>query len=161
MIKVWLTGKNGKNSYAIIDDDDVQRITEYPWSLHKYGYACTNIDGKQVPMHRFVTDAPPRQYVDHKNMNKLDNRKENLRFCTFNQNLSNTKPRFDRKYKGVYEEKHKKLRRFHAYARVDNKVYSFGRYLTAEEAALAYDKNMRVLRGEFAYLNFPEIVDYA
>ena len=156
MIRIWLTGKNGRDIYALIDDDDVGRVTEYPWSMHKYGYATTNINGKPTPLHRFITNASAGQFVDHINRNRLDNRKSNLRFCTFEENLSNSNPRFGRKYKGVYEEKNGKPKRFHAKATKDRKLYSFGRYYTAEEAARAYDKGIKSLRGEFAYLNFPE-----
>lgn len=156
MIKIWLTGKNGIHSYALIDDEDVNRITAYPWHLHKKGYAAATINGKQVMMHAFLYDGPECEYIDHKNRNRLDNQKTNLRPSKFSDNLSNSAARFGRKYKGVYEEKHKKLRRFHAHANKDGKSYSFGRYLTAEEAALAYDKGIKKLRGEFAYLNFPD-----
>lgn len=155
MIKIWLTGKSGLNNYVIIDSDDVERVTEYPWHLHKYGYAVASINGKSITLHRFITNAPPDQFVDHINRNRLDNRKSNLRFCTFEENLSNSNPRFNKKYKGVYEEKHKKFKRFHAQATKDGKRYSFGRYHTAEEAAHAYDANIVILRGEYAYINFP------
>lgn len=156
MIKIWLTGENGKGFYALIDDQDVQRVTEHAWSLHKKGYARASINGEPVPMHRFIMNASPKQIIDHKNLNRLDNQKSNLRFATFNQNLGNSQPRNGRKYKGVYEEKHKKLKRFHAHATHNGKRYSFGRYLTAAEAALAYDKGITELRGEFAWLNFPD-----
>lgn len=156
MVKIWLTGKNGKGFFALIDDDDVSRVTEYPWHLHKKGYATANIDGKQVSLHKFIADVPSEQIIDHKNMNRLDNQKNNLRIATFSQNLSNSNPRFGRKYKGVYEEKHKKFRKFHAQAMVNGKRHSFGRYLTVEEAARAYDEGILKLRGEFARLNFPK-----
>lgn len=157
MIKIWLTGNNGRGLYAMIDDEDVTRITEYAWHLHKYGYAAATIDGKHVMMHAFVYNGMPCKHVDHKNRNRLDNQKDNLRPSTFSENLSNSSPRFGRKYKGVYEEMHKKLgtKRFHAYATKDHKMHSFGRYHTAEQAAYAYDIGIKKLRGEFAYLNFP------
>lgn len=156
MIKIWLTGKNGRGSYAMIDDEDAQRVTEYAWHLHKHGYAGASINGKHVMMHIFVYNGLPCKYIDHKNRNRLDNQKINLRPSTLSDNLSNSASRYGKKYKGVYEEKHKKLRRFHAHATKDRKMYSFGRYLTAEEAARAYDKGIKELRGEFAYLNFPD-----
>lgn len=155
MAKIWLTGNYGRGTFAIVDDVDVMRLIEYPWFLHKHGYAVTNIDGKQVTMHQFLYTGEPCEYIDHKNRIRLDNQKSNLRPSTFSQNLSNSAPRFGRKYKGVYEEKHKKFKRFHAQATKDGKRYSFGRYHSAEEAAKAYDEGIKELRGEFAYLNFP------
>lgn len=155
MIKIWLTGKNGIGNYTMIDDEDVYRVTQYPWHLHKHGYAAASINGKHVMMHTFLYNGEPCRHVDHKNRNPLDNQKSNLRAATFGGNLSNSAPRFGRKYKGVYEEKHKKFKRFHAHATKDRKNYSFGRYHTPEEAAKAYDEGIKKLRGEFAYLNFP------
>lgn len=155
MVKIWLTGKNGKGFFTLIDEEDISEVTEYPWHLHKTGYAVANIDGVITPLHKFLVKTPKGMYTDHINRNTLDNRRSNLRVCTFAENLVNTPPRNGKKYKGVYEEKHKKYKRFHAHATVDGRRISFGRYLTAKEAAIAYDKNIVKLRGKFAYLNFP------
>jgi retron-type reverse transcriptase len=40
-------------------------------------------------VHRYLTDCPPNFIVDHKNGNKLDNRIENLRVCTREENNRN------------------------------------------------------------------------
>lgn len=76
-----------KNKIAIIDDDDFDRVFVNKWSYHHTGYV---VRGKpQISLHRFIMEAKKGQNIDHKNRNKLDNRKENLRFCTRKQNQWN------------------------------------------------------------------------
>ena len=45
----------------------------------------------------------PGLVVDHKNGNKFDNRRRNLRVVKFQDNLLNSKPRNNRRFKGVYK----------------------------------------------------------
>lgn len=154
-MKIPLTGKSGKGQYALVDDDDFERVSKHGWWLHKYGYPTTRIAGKNISLHRYVMNAQPGQYIDHKNLNRLDNHKDNLRFCSWRENLSNSAPRYGRKYKGVYFEKTGKPRCWHAKINHNGKQISFGRYLTEIEAARAYDGNIVDYKGEFAWLNFP------
>eukprot|EP00191_Tetraselmis_sp_GSL018_P016066 CAMPEP_0177582480 /NCGR_PEP_ID=MMETSP0419_2-20121207/2768_1 /TAXON_ID=582737 /ORGANISM="Tetraselmis sp., Strain GSL018" /LENGTH=221 /DNA_ID=CAMNT_0019071721 /DNA_START=215 /DNA_END=877 /DNA_ORIENTATION=- len=74
---------------------------------------------------------------------------------------SNAKPKKYRdnatsKYRGVYYHSEKK--RWIAKGRHNNLRYNFGRHLSEEAAALAYDAGMRALKGEKAVLNFPHII---
>ena len=72
---------------AIVSARDYRRVSRYKWHTHLSGgagrekgqpYARTNIGGKKVYLHRFVTEAPDYLHVDHKNHQTLDNRRENL-----------------------------------------------------------------------------------
>lgn len=91
MEKLQLT----KGKEALIDDENYIEVSKNRWSYHHSDYV---VRGKpQVSLHRFIMKAKKGQYVDHKNRNKLDNRKENLRFCTRKQNQWNT-----RSYDGVH-----------------------------------------------------------
>lgn len=77
-----------KNKKAIIDDADFEQVSKNKWSFHHMGYA---VRGKpQISMHRFIMNAKKGQFIDHKNHNKLDNRKNNLRFCTHSENIHNS-----------------------------------------------------------------------
>lgn len=79
---------------AIVDDDCYAVISQHNWYLTNHGYAATKISTAGILMHRFVLGAKTGQLVDHKNGNKLDNRKENLMFSNHsknNQNRLNTK----------------------------------------------------------------------
>ena len=116
MKKITLT--QGKE--AIVDDDDYEMLMEYKWCAQKritgifYVARSTPKDssGKQkilLLMHREITNAPKGMEVDHINGNPLDNRKENLRICTNQQNAMNRGKRSDNTsgYKGVSYKKKK------------------------------------------------------
>jgi len=55
-------------------------------------------------MHRLLIGTPKGLETDHRNRNKLDNRRKNLRIVDRSQNSLNTKIRNDNKsgYKGVF-----------------------------------------------------------
>ena len=71
---------------AIIDLDDVDKVRGYKWSLRKTGYV---ISGGGMFLHRLIMNPPDNMVIDHINHNPLDNRKENLRICTQQQNSMN------------------------------------------------------------------------
>ena len=112
-------------------------------------------------MHQFIMNSPKGMHIDHINHDGLDNRRENIRICTPSENAQNRRLRVDSRsgYKGVYQmpEKYKLNKRFQAHIQPKGqKRLRLGYYLTAEEAAKAYDKKAKELFGEFAELNFPE-----
>ena len=98
----------------------------------------------------------PKLYIDHINGDKLDNRKENLRLATNQQNSMNRKPHKNSssKYKGVYWSKREN--KWIAQIVINKKNKYIGRYQDEKEAALAYDKAAREHFGEYAKLNFEE-----
>jgi hypothetical protein len=173
MKKIKLT--QGKE--AIVDDDDYEMLMEHKWYADK-DYTIKSKDkfyvkrspprdsnGKQknIPMHRQITNAPEGMQVDHINGNTLDNRKENLRICTNQQNQMNRGRANNNKsgYKGVCYRKKKKdmineySKPWQARIKHNQKQIYLGMYKTKEEAARAYDKKAIELHGEFAQLNFP------
>jgi len=144
---------------AIIDDDDYDKIKNYKWFLDRLGYAeashhnINEADGKRggIKMHHLIMNSKKGQTIDHKNRNKLDNRKENLRFCTKQQNRWNTEFKKKRPsgYIGVIQRKIG----FEAVININKKYIVIGRYKTAEEAAIAFNNKAKKERGEFAVLN--------
>lgn len=52
-------------------------------------YIIASVKGKNVYLHRFITDAPKGKVVDHKNHITLDNTDENLVVCTQFENTQN------------------------------------------------------------------------
>jgi hypothetical protein len=150
MIDILLT----KGKTAIIDEDDFFLISQYRWWAKLKGskwYAETKINGKNVSMHRFLTQAPKDTIVDHKDGDGLNNRRSNLRFATAQQNAWNTQVYPGRDFKGVSFRKDRGL--YRAYITVENRYYHLGHFATAELAAEAYDKAAQELFGEFACLN--------
>ena len=111
MKKITLT--QGKET--IVDDDDYEILMEHKWYAHKssrkkdkfYAERMAPVDsnGKQkiIHIHRVIINAPKGMQVDHINGNPLDNRRENLRICTNQQNgMNRGKPKDNTSgYKGV------------------------------------------------------------
>ena len=94
-----------KNTYAIVDDEDYKTLSRYHWFIYIGGYTYNPDLGQ---MHRFILNATnPDLVVDHINHDRLDNRRENLRICTQQQNQFNRSVRRDNKtgYKGVKTHK--------------------------------------------------------
>ena len=67
----------------------------------KEGYRVVYLDGKNYLQHRvawaYMTGEWPRSRMDHRNMDRLDNRFCNLRECDVSQNLMNTAAHKDNK----------------------------------------------------------------
>lgn len=136
----------------LIDDADATLVCSVRWHDNSKGYAYTNLPGgKRIYMHRLIMGAPKGVYVDHINGNSCDNRQENLRFCTHQQNMCNVKKPKDNTsgFKGVSKKRDK----WRAYIRPNGRQYSLGSYTTREEAAAAYDAEAKRVFGEFARTN--------
>jgi hypothetical protein len=140
-----------KEHFALVDDEDYEHLSKFKWCLRS-GYATTS--GKYPTwMHKEVMKS--QEMFDHKNRNKLDNRKENLRAATKSQNTANTGVARDSKtgLKGVW---FRKDRNRYAFSIVkDGVVHSKKNFKNSIDAALAYDEKARELFGEFACVNFP------
>lgn len=142
------------NTVAIVDDQDYDLVVQYRWWLTKQGYAYTqkSLGGVRTTtlMHRLITEPGGAEEVDHKNLDKLDNRRRNLRLCTRSQNNANRAS--SKAYKGVRWSKNA----WQAEIKKDRKYVYIGRFKTAELAARKYDEKAFELFGEFAYTNFPK-----
>lgn len=96
-------GLNAKHGYAIVDANIVSEFEKYLWTISK-GYAVrNNKENSHVFMHQSIKGKAPKGLViDHINRNKLDNRAENIRFITQQQNT------FNRRCAGVTYRKDRK-----------------------------------------------------
>lgn len=84
-----LGGFIGAGKYAQVDPEDLPRLSKHSW-YYRDGYALAKIDGRDVRMHRLVMNVTdPLKIVDHKNRDRLDNRKKNLRVFTPRENSNN------------------------------------------------------------------------
>jgi hypothetical protein len=145
---------------ALVDDEDFEYLMQWVWSASRNTgtyYAIRNdYTGKHkvIFMHRVILNAPSNTMVDHANRNGLDNRRSNLRLCTSSQNTANSGPRSNNKsgYKGV----RKKRGKWSAETNLLGKRIHIGTFDTPEQAARAYDAEVKKLFGVFAWLNFPE-----
>lgn len=153
---VVLIESKGKILECLYDPEHFELVSRYRWNLHNKGYAVTNINGKQVLMHRLILGVVDTEIqVDHKHHNKLDNRTANLRVCTPSENRRNSQKHKENAHsnlKGIYLDRG----RWHAQISMNGKVKNLGRYRSDFVAARVYDRSARLHHKEFAYLNFPE-----
>ena len=157
MKKIELT----QNRVALVDDKDFEYLSQYKWCFNSNGYAVTNESfmGKRklFLMHRLILGALSEdkiQRVDHKDMNKLNNQKINLRFADKSQNAAN---RLINKnnisgYKGVSWNKRDK--RWQAKIGINGKQLYLGEFKDPIKAAKNYDFTALKYFGKFARINF-------
>jgi len=130
---------------VLIDDEDFERVNNIRWYANKakdkiyfckrYGRYGTKAF-RRLYLHRLIVNAPKNKIVDHHNRNTLDNRKCNLRVCSYAENNRNSKIKNTNVcgYKGVGIYKNKWIARI----RVNYKVIHLGYFDTPEEAYAAY-----------------------
>jgi len=148
---------------ALVDDEDFERLNAFKWhsqwNPHTQSfYAVRNspkAGGKQltVRMHREIMGAKSNKQVDHENHNTLDNRKENLRVCTREQNARNGRSRRNNTsgFKGVSWDK--RALKWLAHVGAHGKAKHLGYFANPIEAAVAYDAAAVLVHGEFAMTN--------
>lgn len=163
MKKIELHGAQTK--YALVDDIDFLLLNGYRWHLNTGGYARLNPKGRyksgvrvQTLMHRILLVAPHEAQVDHINGDKLDNRRENLRLVTAQQNKFNQKlrciPNKSSKYKGVALMKKRRGTKVWMSRLMHNaKSIFLGYHTTQEGAARAYNRAAVDYFGQYARLN--------
>lgn len=150
---------------AAVDDEDFEWVSKFKWHYHHTGYACRSqylgmIDGKMkvktFSMHREIMKVSSSVSVDHRDMNTLNNQKDNLRLATRSENGMNRKSYSGShsKYKGVGWAAHAK--KWTASIKHDQKRKHLGYFVNEEDAAKAYNDAALKYFGEFSRLNSME-----
>lgn len=148
---------------AVIDAADLELVKSRYWVFDAHagyvrGYrkvdelAKVPNDPERISLHQLIVG----KQVDHKDRNRLNNRRANLRPASQSQNGANT-GKYNRafvasRFKGVTRSGRRK---WQSRIRVDWKLIHLGTYEGEEEAARAYDEAAQKYFGEFACLNFP------
>ena len=168
MKKIDISTKKHPNTFAMVDDEDYDRLNAHKWYPAKQKTGMIYV--QRVPwkkggkgrkptfMHREVMGTPEGKFTDHKYHNGLDNQKQNLRQCTTSQNGANKRKQHNKtlsKYKGVTMfSTTNRAKPWVASIIKNSKSYYLGTFKTEEEAAIAYNNKAIELFGEYACLNY-------
>ena len=161
--KILLESSKFGNKECIIDTEDYDKIKKYRWWISKKKkdhtfYVMAHIYyGKErlkKKLHRIILNIDDSKIlVDHKNFDGLDNRKNNLRSCTYQENAMNRQiiKTYSSKYKGVCLDK--AYKKWVANIKFNDKTIYLGRFNDEEQAAKAYNEKAKELFGKFSCLN--------
>ena len=82
-------GYTSKGEKFLFDLEDYCKIKDYCWNTNNRGYVCSRKNRKIITLHRTIINPPNNMFIDHINHQRTDNRKENLRICTMQENNIN------------------------------------------------------------------------
>lgn len=160
-----------RGKVAIVDDGDYEMLMQWKWLVqngtgnskdHWYARRVDTSGGgrKLISMHRLIMGITDKSLVvDHINHNTLDNRKENLRVCTPEQNRKNRRSSTGStsKYLGVSKQISKRGDKVYTWWKAEIRPTGGYMYLgifkNEEDAARKYNEAALELYGEFANLN--------
>lgn len=129
-------------------------------TITEKGYRYVAFNRRRYAAHRIIwlmmTGEWPPQQMDHRDLDKANNRWSNLRLATRSQNQQNRRSHRDSAsaYKGVYYRKERGT--WISLIRVDGRLLTLGTFQSEIEAARAYDAAARKHFGAFCCVNFPE-----
>lgn len=140
---------------AVIDAKDAPLVAGYNWYAQADAttiYARRDIRTKDlrrnIRMHQVILPAPEGLTPDHIDRNGLNNRRENLRLATAQQQVLN-QSRFVEPPKGMVGVSWEKARgKFRACIKARGRGRHLGYFVNAAEAAEAYAKAWSELHGD-------------
>lgn len=151
--------QNGEE--AICNSEFIAEINKHSWYLNNDGYAKSRINKSLIPLHRFIfllkyLKIDDGLMVDHISRRKMDNRLENLRLATNEENARNTtRGKNFCGYRGVKKDKNK----YNASIFVSGKKIHIGNFNSPSLAAYFYDVWAFHYHKEFCVLNFPDKIE--
>jgi len=157
-----------QNKIALVDDADFEKLSKFKWHYAEdtkrgtSGYAKTMNPSKKrayLWMHKMVLGIGPKQEGDHRDGNKLNNQKSNLRIATQALNTYNKgmHSRNTSGFKGVFRvQRHygeRGVYLWRAAVKYKGRQYSSGYFSNPKMAAIWYDDAAINHFGEFAKTN--------
>ncbi len=122
-----------------IDLEDIFKVKKFKWK-NSHGY----VTNSKHRLHRYIMNCPEGMVVDHINHDKTDNRKNNLRICSYSQNAMNNS-----KTKGVTWDKSRN--KWRAELMLNYKHVYSKRFEKKEDAIKARKDAEKKYFKEFAY----------
>lgn len=145
-MKIIISGKT-----VLVDEEDWSELSKYAWHIEtNHGYVVYRDSKKhKYYMHRLVLNSPAGKIIDHRNRNKLDNRKSNLRISSSRRNVLNQDWA-----KGVSKLRNGKWRACVTITGKDSKKQlHLGQYSSEHEATLATKTARLVLERVYSTFN--------
>ena len=151
-----------KGQVAIIDKKNIDKVAPYSWCASKHGNTyyvktCLRRGNKYITMylHRLLLTLEKNEKCDHRDGNGLNNRENNIRGCTNQQNGFNSRKQKNclSRFKGVCFDK---SRNKYIAQIMKNGILKFlGRFKKETDAGLAYNKTAikEEYFGKYAKLN--------
>lgn len=147
-------GETSSGEMFYVDIDDYDKVRNYCWRISEKGYVIANRrDGSNriVWLHRLVMNVDESNiFVDHRNWDKSNNRKSNLRIATKSENNINIKRRINNTsgYTGVCLNKN--TGKYNARISKNGKRFHLGTFESFEEAVLARHKAELLMHNEWS-----------
>lgn len=159
MKKIKLSPSKYGQFYALVDNEDYNKLMKYKWHLHKnhdrgfYISRCFNDPQdwhkvKNVSMHREIMGFP-NSHIDHVNRNSFDNRKRNLRLCSCGQNRVNSKLNKNNHsgHRNIYWTQ--QTGRWRAVLNSNRQKIHLGYFLNFSDAVQAVERKSKEIHGDF------------
>ncbi len=145
--EIELYKKNIPIGFTQIDLEDIDKIKTFKWHRLQCGYIY---NWKLGYLHRFLMKVPSEYEIDHRNTNRTDNRKENLRICKPYQNRRNNSINTKNTSGHLGVTYSKERNKWQAQLGLNYKNINLGRFNTKEEAIEARIKGEKKYYGEYA-----------
>lgn len=166
-VKLELRRKEGNNFWATIDLDDLEYVMEwtwyarYNWSNQKYYVTHTVYDpdtqqaSQTMDLQYYLmnTNKDPNIRVDHISHDTLDNRRNNLRTSTNDENTKHRKGKNTNNktgYRNVAYIKSHKSRPYWVQIMIDGKNTVMGKFADVDEAGAFAEEMREKYYGKFA-----------
>ena len=154
--EICLYNRKGKEvARTKIDLEDIDKVKDRKW-FFKDGYVASGGKRKEnnLRLHRYimgVENEPSKVYIDHKDHNTLNNRKENLRVCNNSKNQMNKRiPKNNTSgFKGV--SFHKLSGKWRVRITIDGETHYLGLFEDKEDAIKTRIEAEEEYFGEFRF----------
>lgn len=145
-----------KGQMFLVDLDDFWRVKDICWHMTTGNYLRGSVDcNKEMMLHDFIMNCPSNMVVDHKHGSKTryDNRKENLRIATHQENNQNAALSKNNTSGVTGVHWSKREQRWIATISINYKTKYLGSFSNKDDAITARKNAENENFGEFSYDN--------
>lgn len=145
--------KTTNNVYFLIDEGDAERVLKHRWTANPKGYIIARINRRCMNIARFLLDCPLGMETDHIDHNPLNNRRNNIRICTHQENQRNKNPTQNKtsQFKGVHWDK--KSMKWRVSCKFNGSQMYLGLFAKEIDAAKKYNEFATKNYGAYACIN--------